>query len=94
MEELVVAVTGAALSPPVAGWFAVPADWALSDGTEAVLSDTDSELAGTVESCAGVGCAVCGELVAPDSWSLDSSNPDSALSVEDISVDAPLAGGN
>lgn len=94
MVELVVAVTGAALSPPVAGWFAVSAAWVLSDGTEAVLSDTGFDAAGTFEGSLSVGCAVCGELVAPNSWSLGSSTPDSALSVEDMTIDAPLAGGN
>jgi hypothetical protein len=91
--ELVGAVTGAALSPPVAGWFAVSDDWALPDGTEAVLSDLGSELDGTVEG-SGVCCAACGELVAPDSWSLGSSTPVSALSVEDMTVDTPMADGN
>jgi len=92
--ELVVATTGSALSPPVAGWFVVPGDWALSDGTETVLLGTGSELAGTVEGSVGVDCAACGELVAPISWSLGSSTPDSALSVEDMAVDAPTADGN
>lgn len=94
MVELVVAVTGSALSPPLAGWFAVSAAWVLSDGTEAVLSDTGTSLAGTFEGSLGVGCAVCGELKAADSWDLGSSTPVSALSVEDILIDAPLVGGN
>lgn len=87
---LVVAVTGAALSPPVAGWFAAAtlSDWTRSDGTaDAELSTTGIELSGTVEgSSAPDGGWVPCEVMAPNSCALGSGTPDSGRSLEDMAL--------
>lgn len=82
--EVVVVVTGAVLSPPVAGWFAAAAS---PDGTGADCSavvggaDTGMDWSGTDEGSAVpvVGwVGPCGEdVVAPNSCSLGSGTPDS-----------------
>lgn len=94
--ELVVAVTGAVLSPLVAGWFAPAAspDWAWIDGTAATgFSAREVELSGTVGGSAALGCGwalFCGEdgedVVAPSSSSLGSCTPDSGWWLGDMAV--------
>lgn len=91
--EIVVAVTGAVLSPPVAGWFAVAAspDGVWTDGVAAAGGAVmGTELSGIDEPSAApvVGwVGPCGEVVvAPNSCSLGSGAPDSGRSLEDMVV--------